>query len=239
MAASSAASNESDSSTAPYVPFRSFISALDYLKQPHPPVLDPSVWHSFSGGLQRQMYAAFKFLGLLDKTGKVGPELQELIDAVDRKTLIAKMLKRAYPAMFEIGLAHATPNQFADALRKYNVAGSTHKKASSFFLQAAKFANVTLSAGIQHLSKPGATGTRKKRSAGQNRNGGEANGIDEIEDEPTPRGSSRTIQLRGGGKATLSFNVDVWSMTPEDQEFVFSMIKRMTEYESSKKAEEI
>jgi hypothetical protein len=56
------------------------------------------------------------------------------------------------------------------------------------------------------------------------------------EEVPPVRGSSRTICLRGGGSATLSFDVDVWSMTPEDQQFVFDMIKRMTEYEQAKGA---
>jgi hypothetical protein len=144
---------------------------------------------------------------------------------------MATLLKAAYPALDEIGLEHATPNQFNEALRQYNVSGTTLEKARSFFLQAAKFSGITLSPGIQHLSKPGATGARKRRATVREREEPDEVEEEEIEEETSGRGSSRTIPLRGGGSATLSFDVDVWSMTPEDQQFVFDMIKRMTEYE--------
>lgn len=148
------------------------------------------------------------------------------------------MLKACYPGMFEIGLEHAPPNQFNDALRQYQVSGSTLEKARSFFLQAAKFAEITLSSGIQHFSKQGAPAGRIRRAV-NGRNREEADEEDDIPEDPAPtppqRGTSRTITLRGSGSATLSFDVDVWSMTPEDQGFVFEMINRMTEYEQKVK----
>src|SRR5579872_2041867 len=125
--------------TAPYVPFKSFLTALDRLGQGHPPQIDGSFWHGFSGGLQRQMMAALRFFGLLGENGEVAPELTTLAKAADRKLLICSMLKACYPAVFEIGLEHATVNQFNDALRQYNVTGTTLEKARSFFLQAARF----------------------------------------------------------------------------------------------------
>lgn len=225
--------------TAPYVPFKSFVTALDRLKQGHPATIDGSFWHGFSGGLQRQMIAAMRSLCLLGESGEVTRELDTLATTEDRRALIAEMLRACYPVVFDIGLEHATPNQFNDALRQYNVSGTTLEKARSFFLQAARFAELTLSPGIQHLSKPGSSPGRRRRAPnGRNREEmAESEGMgDQTPPEPPQpqRGSSRTIALRGGGAATLSFDVDVWSMTPEDQEFVFDMIRRMTEYERGK-----
>jgi hypothetical protein len=206
--------------TAAYVPFRSFLNALDHLKRGRPEQLDPSVWHSFSGGLQRQMLAAFRFLGLVDADGAVSPELKELIAAEDRRPLVARMLKRAYKEVFATDVSRATANQFSDALRLYNVAGSTQKKASSFFLQAAKFGGIPLSPGLESLSKPGGRGKRRRA----------ASASDTL--PPAGQGSSRTVRLRGGGTATLNLDVNLWSMTPEDQEFVFDLIRRINEYQA-------
>jgi hypothetical protein len=221
--------------TAPYVPFKSFLTALDKLKLGHPPNIDGSFWHGFSGGLQRQMIAAMRFFRVLGENGEVSEELDAMAKADDRKALIGAMLRACYPLVFDIGLEHATPNQFNDALRQYNVAGTTLEKARSFFLQASKFSEIVLSPGIQHFSKPGAPSGRKRKVSG-GRLPDESEEIDEMNDEvpaAPQHGSSRTISLRGGGKATLAFDVDVWSMTPEDQEFVFDMIKRMTLYEQA------
>jgi hypothetical protein len=180
------------------------------------------------------MMTAMRFFGLLGDHGEVTKELDTLANAVDRKKYIATILEVSYPAVFETGLEHATPNQFNDALRQYNVSGTTLDKARSFFLQAAKFAEIKLSPGIQHLSKPGASGRKRKVQNGKSRE----EEVEEIEESEVlaskKTGSSRTIALRGGGSATLAFDVDVWSMTPEDQQFVFDMIKRMTEYEQAK-----
>src|SRR5258708_34638697 len=184
--------------TATYVPFKSFMTSLDRLAQGHPPQIDGSFWHGFSGGLQRQMMAAMRFFGLLGDNGEVSKELDALAKSEDRKNLVAAMLRVCYPAVFEIGVEHATPNQFNDALRLYNVNGTTLEKARSFFLQASKFAGIELSPGIQHLSKPGSTGRRRASNGRRTRE--EAGDVEELEDQVTPpakppQGSSRTITL--------------------------------------------
>ena len=236
----STTSSKRKDQSAPYVPFRSFLTALDTLRQGHPPTLDPTIWPTFSGGLQRQMFAAFKFLGLIDETGAVREDLDALVRAEDRRQLIAKMLRNSYPALFELELSKATQNQFLDGLRNYNVAGTTLEKARSFFLRAAKHAQISLSPGIQHLSKPGAvSGKRRARNNAfaKSREDAIDLGAGEGQEEEKARGTSRTIRLQGGGSATLAFDVDVWSMTDQDQQFVFEMIRRMGEYEAKQKTE--
>lgn len=234
MASSQTSPNGDPPKTAPYLPFKTFLTALDRLKVGHPPVVDGSFWHGMSGGTQRQIVITLRFFGLLGENGEVAKELDLLSRAEDRRTLIGNLLRTFYTSIFEIGVEHATPNQFNEALRQYNVSGSTLEKARSFFLQAAKFAEITLSSGIQSLSKPGSTGRRRRSMTSRNRDEiEEPEGEEEDRPAAPQKGTSRTISLRGGGAATLAFDVDVWSMTPEDQAFVFDMIKRMTDYEKS------
>jgi len=220
--------------TAPYVPFKSFITALDYLRQGLPHLLDRSAWPTFSGGLAGQMLAAFRFLHLInDEDYSVTPLLERATDPDRRKEALREAMHAGYQELIDMDLSRSTPKQLADFLSEfYNVTGATQKKAMTFFLHAAKYIELPLSPAI----------TRKTRSSGPRKR---RNGTLSTDNPPPssdrhrpekPRsvlgGSSRTIALRGGGKATVSFDVDVWSMTPEDQEFVFGLIKTMNDYEN-------
>jgi hypothetical protein len=49
----------------PYVPFVTFNSALDALGHTLPPRLDKSMWPSYSGAIQSQLWSTFKFFGLV------------------------------------------------------------------------------------------------------------------------------------------------------------------------------
>lgn len=220
--------------TAPYVPFKSFITGLDYLQQGLPVTLDRSAWPTFSGGLSGQMLATFRFLGLIDEEYGSTPLLERAIDPDKRKAAVREGVLGGYRELVDMDLSRATPKQLADILGElYNVSGATHKKAMTFFLHAAKFIDLPLSPAI----------TRKTRSSGpRRRRAASVDPIVPLVDIPDPNqstpstrrppGSSKTIALRGGGKATVAFDVDVWSMTPEDQQFVFGLIKSMNEYES-------
>lgn len=220
------------------------MTALDYLNQGLPNILDRTVWPTFSGGLAGQMLAAFRFLGLINEEYEPTDLLYRAIDPDRRQEAIREAVRRSYEDMVSMGLDRATPKQLSDFLSElYNVNGSTHKKAMTFFLHAAKYVDLPLSPAINRKTR--SSSPRRRRSGFQSSNNGNAQSNEEKEDEeaievdseePKPRGTSRTISLRGGGSATLIFDVDVWSMTAEDQEFVFGMIKRMNEYEGAKRS---
>jgi hypothetical protein len=229
--------------TAPYVPFKSFITGLDYLRQGLPHVLDRSAWPTFSGGLSGQMLATFRFLGLITEEYESTPLLERAVDPDKRKDAIREAVSHGYNEMVGMDLSRATPKQLGDFLGElYNVTGATHKKAMTFFLHAAKFIELPLSPSITRKTRN--SGPRRRRAAG-------SDGAPPLAPSPQPQpnggstpdpakqqkgGSSRTISLRGGGSATVSFDVDVWSMTPEDQKFVFGLIKSMTDYEQQSSA---
>jgi hypothetical protein len=220
------------STAAPYVPLKSLLTALDYLQQGVPTILDRSVWPTLSGGLGTQLLAAFRFLGLINDDHETMPLLHRAVDQDSRKDAIGEAVRQGYKDLIEMDLSRATPKQLSDYLADlYSVSGSTHKKAMTFFLHAAKYVELPLSPAITRGTR--ASSQRRKRSAAPP----EKQDFDESHKEILPpsdrdtKGSARTIELRGGGSATLTFDVDVWSMTPEDQQFVFEMIRKLTEYE--------
>lgn len=226
---------------APYVPFKSFLSALDHLRHGPPIILDRTVWPTFSGGLAGQMLAAFRFLDFLSEDYEVTQLLDQAINPDHRKEALQRALRAAYEDVFALDLSRATPKQLSDVLsEQYNVAGSTHKKALTFFLHAAKFADIPLSPAIARKTRSSAPRKRRVNNGParpSEENDTEADSAD-VHQAPPKKGSARTITLKGGGSATLSFDVDVWSMTPEDQQFVFEMIRKMNEYEHANASSE-
>ena len=228
--------HQSPKLVAPYVPFKSFMTALDNLRHGPPLILDRTVWPTFSGGLAGQMLAAFRFLGFINEDYEVTEVLYKAVDPDQRKEVLREAMRGSYEDIFGLDLSRATPKQLSDVLsEQYNVMGSTHKKALTFFLHAAKYTDVALSPAISRKSR--ASSPRKRRNGGNSANpksDAETPG-DGISQPPPPpqKGSSRTIKLKGGGSATLAFDVDVWSMTPDDQQFVFEMIRKMTDYEQA------
>src|ERR1700675_713034 len=148
---------------APYVPFKSFLTALDNLLHGPPNILDRTVWPTFSCGLAGQMLAAFRFLGFITEDYETTDLLSRAIAPDRRKEALTEALRKGYGTIFDVyDLARATPKQLADILsEEYNVVGSTHKKALTFFLHAAKFTDIALSPAISRKTRSSAP--RKRR----------------------------------------------------------------------------
>src|ERR1035437_9580386 len=154
---------ETEKKTAPYVPFRTFFSAIEGLGKATPHRIDRSLWPSYSGGVTSQLISAFRFFDLIDEAGKPQPQLALLVEQPEqRKKVLQELMKRAYADVVSIGLLKASPKQLDDAIGAYGLSGATQRKAVSFFLQAAKFCELPLS---QHLVKK--TRTRSKRRTGK------------------------------------------------------------------------
>ena len=111
-------------------------------------------------------------------------------------------------------------------------------KPIPFFLAACKDSGIQVSPYFKKLQlRPGAPRPGRKLREEVGDDNGKPEVIMPTDPSPRSSGSSRTISLRGGGSATLKFDVDVWSMPPEDQEFVFGLIRKMTEYEQTQPKE--
>jgi hypothetical protein len=218
-----------------YVPYRTFKSAIEQLEQ-HGLVnrIDRTLWPSFSGVIQSQLISAFRFLSLIEADGTPTDMLHQLVNDKDgRKASLRQLLKDAYPSLMAIDLTKATIGEFNDVMRGYELSPETTKKASSFFLQAAKDAELPMSKHI--LAKTRAV---RKRRAGNGRPREEANGSITSVIPRSSNGPARVIQLDGGITLTVATSADTFNMTKSDREFVAKILDLLDNYEEEHSGEE-
>lgn len=161
-----------------YVPFKTFLTALDTLRQGVPDPVDKSVFRNQSFSTQSMLISSLKALGALDDGGHPQPILAKLIAADSRKAALREVLESKYRAVIDLGNA-ASDKQFDDTFAAYGVGGDTRKKAKSFFLQAAGMVGLPLSPHIagartivnaegEPASAPvRANGPRRRRNRGE------------------------------------------------------------------------
>lgn len=199
----------------PYVPFRTFLTALETLERACPNQLDRSLWPSYSGAIQGQLLGALRFLGLMDEAHCPTAELRELLAKKEsRRALLRRILERTYAPLVALDLSRTSPNQLEEALRQYGLTGATHKKALSFFLQAAQYSGLPLSVLLRAKTRGGSGGgPRRHRSPST-----EAPAV------------AKTIHLKSGGTVTITAAVDLFSLNAADREFVFELIDKLQGY---------
>jgi len=205
---------------APYLPWKSFFNSLEVFSQAIPPKLTRSVWRQ-SGLMQGLLLGTYRFLGLVDEDDKPTGLLVVLINPETRQEAMAGILRASYPAIVAHNMNSITIEILNEEMEKYNVSGSTKKKAITFFLQAAKYAGFPLSSFIQLRT----SGPRRRRSRVEE---------EEFADEtPTPSsrsGTEKVVELKSGGKITLKVEIDVLSVSEADRKFVFEMVDKLNGY---------
>lgn len=214
--------------TSPYVAFKTFLSALDTLKHGIPNQIDRSVFPNMAGAAQSQLLHAFKFFGLINGDGKPTQELSKLVDDPDhRASHIKRILEKGYPNVFALGLQTASPNSVDAELRKFGLTGDTHDKAKSFFLQAAKFAGVTLS---PYLLKVTRTSTPRKRRTAMPRPRAENDAPPPLPPSGRSALEPRSFALPGGTYITLGTSVDFLHMPSADRKIVSKLLAELEKY---------
>jgi hypothetical protein len=224
------------SKAAPYAPFKTFLAAIESLEQGMPNQLDRSVWPSYSGAMQGQLLAAFKYLRLVDDAGHPTPELHELVEKKEaRKKKFRSILEACYADLVALNLSKVSPKQLDDAIRGYGFTGATHRKALSFFLKSAQYAEIPLSNLLKRKTRETGSPRRKKNGNPQKRTE-KIYRDDPLQSPPTgiAVGESKTIQLRTGGSLTLILSVKFLEMGVEDREFAFKLLDQISAYEQKK-----
>lgn len=206
---------------APYLPWKTFLHSLEVFTEGIPPRISRGVWRQ-SGLVQGQIMGAYRFLGLIDENDKPTAVLDLLrdLDSSDRPAAMKDVIAASYPDIMLHDLKTMTFDILNELIEKYNVSGSTKKKAITFFLQAAKYAGLPLSTFIQVRS----TGQRRRRIP-RNDDGTENDAA-----ATTRSGSEKVVELNSGGKVTLRVSVDFLSLTDIDRKFVFELVDRMSNY---------
>src|SRR5271157_160993 len=130
---------------APYLPFRTFLSAIEALEQVVPKKIDRTIWRSQSGIAQTQILMALRFFDLVDDEDHPKELLYELVAKKEnRAEQFVRLLNFSYTALLDHDLTKMTPKMVEDEMERYNVTGETKRKAVTFFLRMAKFSGMPM-----------------------------------------------------------------------------------------------
>lgn len=216
---------------AAYVPFRTFLGAVEALEHGVPRRLDRTIWRSQSGVIQSQIMMAFRFFNLVDEDDRPTQALHRLVASPEQRPEHVKaLLHYGYRDIIDHDLTKMTPRMLEEAMDSYSVTGETKRRAVRFFLQAAKYAELPMHPLL--LGQTRNTGPRKKRA--NKRTVDQPNTHFVVTPTTTESGitarNTREIQLSSGGTVTLSLSYDPFALSEEDRKFVFELVDKLKVY---------
>ena len=217
----------------PYIAFQSVKTFIQNLK-PHklPNRIDRSLLQNFAGTVQGQLIATLRFFDLIDAKGIPTEALERLHQAYDTDqwpVVLGDVLRKSYPAIFEIGLASASPGQFNEAFRNaFGGAEAVQRKSRTFFLNATRDAQIEISGLITKNKKP-----RSAAAAGRRRLPRAAKVIaSNPEPPPPPRASNGGVPPKPPTAYELLAVLDMSDMEPTEQTAVWTLIQYLKRKEA-------
>ena len=232
----------------PYLSFTTFWAFLEELTaKPLPPIVDRSIMSTKSGTDQISLTAALRSFELVDTAQNVtGLKALEQSTEDDRIRWLAEQLRLRYAKQIEVSEQNGTEHQLRQSFRDtFGITGAdTLRKAVTFFLHAAQKASIPLSPHFPATrSGSGAPGGPKpKKGTGTKRKptkptGGGAGGSEAPEAQPQQQGDGLTIELRSGGMVSVSVDVNLFSLSAEDRDFVIELVDKLKGYRQSDAAD--
>lgn len=228
----SATDHETEKFTPPYVSFTTFTNFLDRLGEgPIPPRIDKHYLDNLSGSTQAALLAALRTLNLIDEHGSVSRTLREMATDQDaRKQHLHDLLVIYYPEQLALAEQNGTAGQLLESFQKWEISGSTIRKAIIFYLNAVEAAGAPNS---EHFKAPRASaggGTRRRRRTTRKNERDPEDDQSEEQTESSPASSVESVDLRSGGTVTVSVSVDLFNLDVEDRQFVFQLIDLVKGY---------
>lgn len=211
---------------APYVSFKTFLTALDALSNGLPPVLDSSIFPSFSGAAKSQVMVTLKYLHLVLANGSTTSDLAKLAVETDaRPAILQDIIRAAYPGLIELAGSNATPAQFESQMRSIAGTGDTFKKSVTFFLQACQYSGISLPQAWtrNRVRATSATAGRRRRVTPP------ATKVSLESTQSNPRQANEAVNstavvLGNGGVVTLTVAANLLTLTPADRTWLFGLI---------------
>ena len=216
---------------AAYLPFKTFLSAIEALEHGIPKKIDRTIWRTQAYVVQTQIIMALRFLGLLDNEDNPTPKLHQLVENKDdRKRVLHTILEDSYRHLVALDLTKTTPKMLDDEMEKYSVSGDTKKKAVRFFLQAAKYVEMPMHPLLQSQVR-NSNGPRKKRTLNKVSViaplGAAAGAVDGLTERPT---SVQAAGMSNGGKIVLQVFGDPFSLPSEERSLIFELVDKVREH---------
>ncbi len=220
----------------PYLPFDTLRNFLDGLNgRPLPPWIDRSLMAGTAGGTQTLLLATLAFFGLIGNSREVLPPFRELVaaDVEQRQTVMRQLLHQAYPEAMKLAGQHATADQLAESFRSVSgYQGSTLRKAVTFYLNMAKYAQVEVSPFFRPPTQTpaGRKPTRTRAATSSVKSPTSRAVASDGLVTPTAPAESRSVELQSGGTVTISCSISFLGLSRSDREFVFDLVDRIDGY---------
>lgn len=212
----------------PYIAYQSLKTMAGQFKEHAvPDRIDRSVLTNFSGAVGGQIITSLRFLGLIDADGHPTPKLRDLVDKHGTDAwspALGAVLREAFSPIFELNLATCSPSQFISKFKdEYDGADEVIRKSLTFFLNAARDADIALSPFLLKARKPRSAPakrkpTRERPSKTDDDNGGDEDDGDDDDGEHTPPTPADPSQM-------LLTVLDPDEMDPAEQEAVWTLLK--------------
>lgn len=219
---------ESDLKTTPaaaYLAFRTFMSAIESLEQGVPKRLDRTMWKSQSGQTQGQIMMALRFFGLIDDDDVPTVALHRLIapENKDRRPeQIGALLRHAYKGILDHDLTRMTPKMLEELMSDYNVQGDTRRKAVTFFLQAARYADLPMHPLLFSQIRTSSPRRKRKKSPAEN-NGAAAPRQSIVVGHTT----TKKVELASGTTITVEIVGNWLEMSSTERDYVFGLVDKL------------
>jgi len=223
--------------------FATFWNFIDELaSRPLPPQIDRSMMNSKSGTDQSNLMSVLSSFGLVEPgpQHRVEPALEALAsaDKEQRKAELAKLLRRYYGVAVTLSEQNGTEQQLHQSFKETfgMEAADTRRKAVTFFLHAARTAELPISphfpatrsgSGGPGVSRTKRT-TRRKQSGAVNGNA-PASGTTSTE-RPGVVGDTYTVPLASGGQVSVVVDVNLFDLTTSDRDFVIDLVDKLKGY---------
>jgi hypothetical protein len=211
---------------APYLPFKTFLSAFDVFEHGTPHKVDRSLWRNQSGVIQGQIVMALRFFRLIDENDAPHPALDRFIANKDKwKEFIGVLLHASYQQILDRDLTKMTPKLLSEEMDAYGLTGDTKRKATVFFLQAVRFAELPMHPLLQTQTRlPTSNGSRKKRKVQSGNVRQSEIETPTLPPSPDKSGETKSVRLKSGAVITLKISANWLELPPEERKYVFELI---------------
>lgn len=217
----------------PYGGFRTLLNFLDKVADAPPPRIDRTYIKNLDGTQQAQLLSALRTFGLIGEQGEVTPQLLLLAqDRTSRPGGIAALLQTHYDWALPLNERNATHGQLEEAFRKFGIGGATLRKAITFYMHAAKYAQIELSPNFKSVRTQASTSGTKKTSKRTPR-GRKAEQVIHGNGQPTAKGSARTVMLPSGETVSLTVTRDVLALPTDERNWVLEVVSKFDEFEQA------
>lgn len=224
---------------APYAPLKAVMSIIDRHRQVRLPVIDASVLDrtGVTESLVPRTLRALEQLGLIDENGVPTNSFERLRVAPSDEyhAELEKVVRDAYAPVFEVvDPTTASVTQIEDAFRGFNPAGQRPRMVTLFtglMSEAGMISDVPKKATGRPSTNTSRTNTAARAPARKPHQQGT-----EVREQPPQHGGSTgsgdtySVDLKSGGKVTVTVDVNLFSMSASDREFVIHLVDSLKGY---------